>query len=157
MVVSEVVSDGYAGSLHHSALWRWPPRVLGAIANGCPPCKHRERDRLGHRPGGDGLSAYRGTAKSPPVRLRRYGCLLLRPTKSFAAHQHAVQGESGPSRQPVTRRKPLEPASLRASATQDDLWPTRFFSLRAQLYRLGRVTTGITLRITASAPAPARR
>ena len=36
-VVCEVFPDGSAGSLHDSALWLRPPKVLDAIANGCPP------------------------------------------------------------------------------------------------------------------------
>ena len=51
-VVSEVASGDLAGSLHHSALWLWPPNVLDAMADGfLSGLQPTWRDRLGHRPG----------------------------------------------------------------------------------------------------------
>ncbi len=57
-VVSEVVTGGFAGALHDSALWLWPPKVLGAIAEGRPPCNQPRGIAAATVPAGTGFSAY---------------------------------------------------------------------------------------------------
>ncbi len=99
-VVSEVVTGGLAGALHDSALWLWPPRVSGAIAEGCPPCTQRRGIDAAAVPAGTRfpLSA-RNRRRLLLVRLRRRVVFLFRPAEQLVGDQHPVQGESGPSRQ----------------------------------------------------------
>lgn len=81
--------------------------------------QRNSRDRLGHRPGGDGFAL-------------NHGALLFRSRDQAACVSFFVSGQRKGS--PVTSMRCRITASLRASATQAFLWPQRFLIRRAQSF-----------------------
>ena len=132
MVVYEVVSSRGAGSLHDSALWLWPPNVLGAVTDCCPPKQPTSRDRLGHRPGWGRV--FRRLAE-------RRGEFSVYVAASFSGQRKAS---------PVASIRCMITASLRASATQAFLWLVFPRMRRAQSFRGWALRTTVNRTLAAS-------
>jgi len=101
--------------LHHSALWLWPPNVLGAMTDTIYPfCNQTGGIALATVPAGTFFSA--------------------RVRNSLLARRHyAVPGASGQrNASPVINIRCMITDSLRARATQAFLWLLRFLMRRAQ-------------------------
>ena len=131
-VVCEVFPGGSAGSLHDSALGLRPPKVLGAFADGYPPCNQRCGIASATVPAWDVFSAY-----AEPV------CLVM-----FVYAAASFCGQRNVS--PVISMRCRITASLRANATQAFLWLVLFFTRRAQSFSGWALRTTVNRLLAAS-------
>ncbi len=131
-VVCEVFPGGSAGSLHDSALGLRPPKVLGAFADGYPPCNQRCGIASATDSAWDVFSAY-----AEPV------CLVM-----FVYAAASFCGQRNVS--PVISMRCRITASLRANATQAFLWLVRFFTRRAQSFSGWALRTTVNRLLAAS-------